>query len=173
MGLIEGKVAIVTGAGAGLGRAYARALAAEGATVVVNDIARAGEDGIRPADSAVAAIIENGGCAVADFSDVSTVTGGQALLDTALGAFGAVDILVNNAGILRDASLLKMEEGPVGCGYLADRFGIVGTADDFVARIDSLEQLGVRKIAFSGLMPDKLAFIKEFRDKVMPRVSPA
>jgi len=110
VGLIEGKVAIVTGAGAGLGRAYARALAAEGAAVVVNDIARAGEDGIRPADSAVADIIENGGRAVADFSDVSTVTGGQALLDTALGAFGAVDILVNNAGILRDASLLKMEE---------------------------------------------------------------
>ena len=54
--------------------------------------------------------------------------------------------------------------------YLADRFGIVGTADDFVSRIQALERLGVQNIAFSGLMPDKLAFIQEFRDKVMPRV---
>jgi NAD(P)-dependent dehydrogenase (short-subunit alcohol dehydrogenase family) len=111
MGLIEGKVAIVTGAGAGLGRAYALALAAEGAAVVVNDVARAGEDDIRPAAAVVAEIVALGGRAAANFSDVSSVAGGEDLLASAIDNFGRIDILVNNAGILRDASLLKMEEG--------------------------------------------------------------
>jgi len=110
MTLLDGKVAIVTGAGAGLGRSYALALAKEGASVVVNDVARAQEDELPPAERVAQEIIAAGGKAVANFSDVGSVEGGQSLLDDSLAAFGAVDILVNNAGILRDASLIKMEE---------------------------------------------------------------
>lgn len=103
MGLIEGKVAIVTGAGAGLGRSYAKALAAEGAALVVNDFsAEAAEDTVRE-------IVGTGGKAVTNVADVGDVAGGASLLQTALEAFGRVDILVNNAGILRDTSFVKMD----------------------------------------------------------------
>ena len=103
MGLIEGKVAIVTGAGAGLGRSYAKALAAEGAALVVNDFsAEAAEDTVRE-------IVGTGGKAVTKVADVGDVAGGASLLQTALEAFGRVDILVNNAGILRDTSFVKMD----------------------------------------------------------------
>lgn len=104
MALLDGKVAVVTGAGAGIGRAYARALAREGALVVVNDFSS------EAAEDAVKEIAHDGGRAVANVADVGTVEGGASLLATALEAFGRVDILVNNAGILRDASLVKMEE---------------------------------------------------------------
>jgi NAD(P)-dependent dehydrogenase (short-subunit alcohol dehydrogenase family) len=109
MGLLDGKVAVVTGAGAGLGQTYALALAREGAAVVVNDIA-AGDGDSRPAEQTVQSIIDEGGKAVANFDDISTVAGGQSLLATALDNFDGIDILVNNAGILRDSSLIKMEE---------------------------------------------------------------
>ncbi|KCZ94250.1 SDR family NAD(P)-dependent oxidoreductase [Hyphomonas johnsonii] len=104
MSLIDGKIAIVTGAGAGLGRSYALALAREGAAVVVNDFS--GD----AADETVKLIVDEGGRAIANVADVGTSKGGNALLQTALDGFGRVDILVNNAGILRDASLVKMEE---------------------------------------------------------------
>lgn len=104
MGLIDGKVAIITGAGAGLGRSYALALAREGAAVVVNDVSRDAAEGV------VSEITEAGGKAIANFADVGDVAGGKNLLDSALNAFSRIDILVNNAGILRDASLIKMEE---------------------------------------------------------------
>lgn len=110
MALLENKVAIITGSGAGIGRGYALALAREGASIVVNDLAQADASGIRPADEVVRAIEKGGGKAVANFEDIATTTGGESLLQTALSAFGRVDILVNNAGILRDASLTKMEE---------------------------------------------------------------
>lgn len=104
MGLIESKVAIVTGAGAGLGRSYAKALAAEGAMVVVNDFsAEAAEDAVRE-------IVGAGGKAVVNVADVGDIAGGASLLQTALKTFGRVDILVNNAGILRDTSFVKMDE---------------------------------------------------------------
>jgi NAD(P)-dependent dehydrogenase (short-subunit alcohol dehydrogenase family) len=109
MGLLDGKVAVVTGAGAGLGQTYALALAREGAAIVVNDIA-GGDGDSRPAEQTVQSIIDEGGKAVANFDDISTVAGGQSLLTTALDNFGGIDILVNNAGILRDSSLIKMEE---------------------------------------------------------------
>ncbi len=110
MGLLDGKVAAVTGAGGGLGRSYALALAREGAAVVVNDLA--GSDGShgRPAEETARLISEQGGRAAANFADISTVAGGQALLDTAVEQFDGIDILVNNAGILRDSSLVKMDE---------------------------------------------------------------
>ncbi len=110
MGLLDGKVAIVTGAGAGLGRAYALALAKEGAAVVVNDFARPDGAGIPAAETVAAEIAAAGGRAIANLADVGSVEGGASLLDSALSAFGSVDILVNNAGVLRDASLVKMEE---------------------------------------------------------------
>ncbi len=104
MGLIDGKVAIVTGAGGGLGRSYAQALAAEGAAVVVNDFS--GE----AAEETVELIVRAGGKAAVNIGDVGTIEGGASLLQSALDGFSRVDILVNNAGILRDATFAKMDE---------------------------------------------------------------
>lgn len=109
MALLNGKVALITGAGRGLGEAYAKLFAAEGAAVVINDVGR-DEAGRFTAEVAAEAIRASGGKAVAHTGDISTMAGGQSLLETALGNFGRADILINNAGILRDKSLLKMEE---------------------------------------------------------------
>lgn len=109
----DNRVAVVTGAGAGLGRVYALELAKRGAKVVVNDFggARDGSgDGTRgPADTLVEEIRKLGGEAVANYDNVATVAGGENIVKTALDAFGTVDILINNAGILGDKSFLKME----------------------------------------------------------------
>jgi NAD(P)-dependent dehydrogenase (short-subunit alcohol dehydrogenase family) len=104
MALLDGKVAVITGAGTGLGRSYARLLAEQGAALVVNDYALA------PAAEVVAQIQAHGGRAVAAIADVGGSSSGTTILKTAIEAFGQVDILVNNAGILRDKSLLKMTE---------------------------------------------------------------
>ncbi|MCJ8499483.1 SDR family NAD(P)-dependent oxidoreductase [Desulfatitalea alkaliphila] len=108
----DGRVAIVTGAGGGLGRAYALELARRGAKVVVNDLGGArdgsGDGAAAPADRVVAEIRAAGGEAVADHNSVATVEGGAAIVQTALEAFGTVDILINNAGILRDKSFVNM-----------------------------------------------------------------
>ncbi len=109
MALLEGKVAIITGAGRGLGEAYAKLLAREGAAIVVNDIGRNAEGGFI-AEEVVAAIREAGGKAVAHTQDISSPEAGRTLLAAALESFGRADILINNAGILRDKSLLKLEE---------------------------------------------------------------
>ena len=109
MALLDGKVALITGAGRGLGEAYARLFAAEGAAVVINDVGR-DEAGAYSAEAVAEGIRASGGRAVAHTDDISTVAGGKSLLETALKAFGRADILVNNAGILRDKSLLKLEE---------------------------------------------------------------
>lgn len=109
MALLDGKVVIITGAGRGLGAAYAHLLAAEGAAVVVNDLGR-DESGAFSAESVAAAIRAGGGRAAAHTQDISSVEGGQSLLATALEHFGRADILINNAGILRDKSFLKMSE---------------------------------------------------------------
>jgi len=107
------RVAIVTGAGAGLGRAYALELARRGARVVVNDLGGArdgsGKGSKNPADQVVEEIKRAGGEAVANYDNVATAEGGEGIVKTALEAFGRVDILINNAGILRDKSFLKME----------------------------------------------------------------
>jgi NAD(P)-dependent dehydrogenase (short-subunit alcohol dehydrogenase family) len=105
----DGKVAIVTGAGAGLGRAYAHLLAKRGAKVVVNDLggsvsgdAKATGSSSRPADVVVDEIKKAGGVAVANYDSVEN---GDKIVKTAVDAFGTVDIVINNAGILRDISM--------------------------------------------------------------------
>jgi NAD(P)-dependent dehydrogenase (short-subunit alcohol dehydrogenase family) len=110
---LTGKVAIVTGAGRGIGRAHALALADAGAKVVVNDLGAtlAGEGGdLSPAQQVVAEIDANGGEAVADGANVADFAQAERLVQTALDAFGRLDILVNNAGILRDRMLVNMTE---------------------------------------------------------------
>ncbi len=113
MGLLDGKVAIVTGGGNGLGEAYCKLFAAEGAKVVVNDLGGA-RDGTGassgPAQTVAAAILAAGGQAVANGDDVSTVEGGERICRAAIDAFGRVDILVNNAGILRDRTFANTSE---------------------------------------------------------------
>jgi 3-hydroxy-3-methylglutaryl CoA synthase/NAD(P)-dependent dehydrogenase (short-subunit alcohol dehydrogenase family) len=109
----DGQTAVITGAGGGLGRAYALELAGRGARVVVNDFGGARDGGGRgdssPADRVVEQIKKAGGEAVANYDNVATVEGGAAIINTAMKAFGTVDILINNAGILRDKSFTKME----------------------------------------------------------------
>ncbi len=105
----ENRVAIVTGAGEGIGREYALDLAKRGAQVVVNDIGH-GQDKSRTADRVVDEIKKAGGKAVASFDSVATMKGGQDIVDTAMDHFGRVDILINNAGILRDRTFMKMTE---------------------------------------------------------------
>ncbi|MGA0603354.1 SDR family oxidoreductase [Caulobacter sp. KR2-114] len=113
MGLLDGKVAIVTGGGNGLGEAYCKLFAQEGAAVVVNDLggARDGTGGsISAAQKVVDEIKAAGGKAVANGDDVSTMEGGQRIFQSAIDAFGRVDILVNNAGILRDKTFSNTSE---------------------------------------------------------------
>jgi NAD(P)-dependent dehydrogenase (short-subunit alcohol dehydrogenase family) len=113
MGLLDGKVAIVTGAGGGLGRCHALLFAKEGAAVVVNDLggARDGAGGGHSmADQVVKEIKAMGGQAVANYDSVATVEGGNNICKSAIDAFGKIDILVNNAGILRDMTLVKTDE---------------------------------------------------------------
>jgi NAD(P)-dependent dehydrogenase (short-subunit alcohol dehydrogenase family) len=113
MGLLDGKVAIVTGAGGGIGREHALALAKEGAAVVVNDLggARDGSGaGHSMADQVVDEVKAAGAEAVASYDSVSSMEGGEGILKTALDAFGKVDAIVNNAGILRDKSFANLTE---------------------------------------------------------------
>jgi NAD(P)-dependent dehydrogenase (short-subunit alcohol dehydrogenase family) len=110
---VQGKVVIVTGAGGGLGRAYARFLADNGALVVVNDLGGSRDgtgSGTSMADSVVEEIRSAGGRAVADYSSVVTAEGAQAIVATAIEHFGAVHGVVNNAGILRDAVFHKSSD---------------------------------------------------------------
>lgn len=107
----DGRVAVVTGAGRGLGRSYALLLAAHGAKVVVNDPGGSldgdGAD-VGPAHDVVREIVDAGGEAVASTDSVATPPGGQAIIDTALQRYGGIDILIHNAGIVRRASLAHM-----------------------------------------------------------------
>jgi NAD(P)-dependent dehydrogenase (short-subunit alcohol dehydrogenase family) len=129
-----GRVAIVTGAGGGLGREYACLLAARRAQVVVNDLGVTldGQGGTDTTARAVVAEIEaRGGTAVADTNSVATAEGGAALVQTALDAFGRVDIVVNNAGILRDQMFHKLSADlldPVLDVHLRGAFHVTGPA---------------------------------------------
>jgi len=108
----DGRVAVITGAGNGLGRSHAKFFASRGAKVVVNDLGGtvAGTGGSHAAaDAVVAEIRAAGGTAVANYDSVATEEGGRNIIKTALDAFGTVDILVNNAGNVRDKTLVKMD----------------------------------------------------------------
>ena len=109
----DDRVAVITGAGAGLGKAYALELAARGAKIVVNDLGGSrdgsGKGSASPADTVVDEIKALGGEAVANYDNVATPEGGENIVKTALDTFGRLDIVINNAGILRDKSFLKME----------------------------------------------------------------
>jgi NAD(P)-dependent dehydrogenase (short-subunit alcohol dehydrogenase family) len=113
MGLLDGKVAIITGAGGGIGRQHALLFAKEGAKVVVNDLGgdrHGGGKGGEMADAVVEEIKKAGGEAVANYDSVSTREGADGMLWAALNKFGKVDVLVNNAGVLRDKSFLNMSD---------------------------------------------------------------
>jgi NAD(P)-dependent dehydrogenase (short-subunit alcohol dehydrogenase family) len=113
MGLLDGKVVIITGAGGGIGRTHALAMAKEGAAIVVNDLggSRDGSgEGTAMAQQVADEIKAAGGEAVANYDNVATVDGGEGILKTAIDTFGKVDVLINNAGILRDKSFGKMTE---------------------------------------------------------------
>ena len=108
----DGRVAVITGAGGGLGKTYALELARRGAHVVVNDLGGAPDGSGRSssmADVTVKEITAAGGQAVANYDSVATPQGGLAIIKTALDSFGRVDIVINNAGILRDKSFVKLE----------------------------------------------------------------
>lgn len=108
----DGRVAVVTGAGRGIGRAHAHLLAERGAKVVVNDLGGTMEgDGsdVRPAQSVVDEIVASGGSAVADTNDVSTEAGARAIISSAVDGFGRIDVVVNNAGIIKWGGLPEVD----------------------------------------------------------------
>ena len=112
MSRLQDKVAIITGAGRGIGREICLYLASQGAKIVVNDLGgdRDGSGEGKIADQVVEEIIALGSEAVANYDSVGSVEGGQNIFETAIDTFGRADILVNNAGVLRDRTLYNMEE---------------------------------------------------------------
>jgi NAD(P)-dependent dehydrogenase (short-subunit alcohol dehydrogenase family) len=113
-GLCEGRVAVITGAGRGLGRAYALELAREGAAVVINDLDTAhndtGDSPVRSADQMVDQIVADGGQATANHDDVADWNAARRLVEQAVETYGRLDVVVNNAGILRDRTIVSMTE---------------------------------------------------------------
>ena len=113
MGILDNKIAVVTGSGQGIGRGIAKLMAKEGAKVVVNDLG-GGTDGrgasSETADKVVQEIIDEGGQAVANYDTVATPEGGEGIIKTATDSFGGLDILVNNAGILRDRMIYNQTD---------------------------------------------------------------
>src|ERR671913_12073 len=113
MNTLQGRVAIITGAGRGIGREHARLFAAEGAKVVVNDLGGSPEgtgSDATPAEEVVAEITAAGGQAIANHDDITDFDAAKRLVDSAVEAFGDLHVLVNNAGILRDRMLTNMTE---------------------------------------------------------------
>lgn len=130
-GSLNGRVALVTGGGRGIGRAHALLLAARGASVVVCDVGaeldgRGRDPGV--AEAVVAEIMAHGGAAVADGSDISTFAGGADAVQRALDAFGRIDIVVNNAGVADGADIEDVTEDVLGRIMAVNFYGSVGTA---------------------------------------------
>ena len=139
MGLLDGKVAVITGAGNGIGRAHAMGLAAEGAKVLVNDVGRklvGGEGGqgleqtvpdISVAQSVVDEIVARGGVAAADATDVSSVARAEGVVRAAVEAFGDLDILVNNAGTLHNTDVVDVDDARLDGDFSVNVHGTAGT----------------------------------------------
>lgn len=153
MGRLDDKVAVITGAGRGIGREIALAMAAEGARVVVNDLG-GNTDGTGTgmiADDVVAEIRARGGEAVSNTDSVAEVQSGQNLLRTALDAFGAMDILVNNAGILRDRTIFNMEEADWDLVQAVHLKGHYVCSRPFARYIRENNRTGCRIVNFSSV----------------------
>ena len=153
MGRLDDKVAVITGAGRGIGREIALAMAAEGARVVVNDLG-GNTDGTGTgmiADDVVAEIRARGGEAVSNTDSVTEVQSGQNLLRTALDAFGAMDILVNNAGILRDRTIFNMEEADWDLVQAVHLKGHYVCSRPFARYIRENNRTGCRIVNFSSV----------------------
>ena len=153
MARLDGKVAVVTGAGRGIGREIALMMAREGASIVVNDLGGAadGTGGGRIADEVAAEIEALGGRAVANTESVADVAGGESLLQTAQDAFGGMDILVNNAGILRDKSIFNMPEADWDAVIAVHLKGHYCCSRPFARYIRETGRTGCRIVNFSSV----------------------
>ena len=150
---LEDKVAVVTGAGRGIGKEIALLMASEGAKIVVNDLG-GNTDGTgtgKIADDVVAEIRAAGGEAASNTDSVAEVSGGEALVQTALDSFGGMDILVNNAGILRDRTIFKMEESDWDAVMAVHLKGHYCCTRPFANYIRSENRTGCRIINFSSV----------------------
>jgi len=153
MGRLDDKVAVITGAGRGIGRELALLMAREGAQIVVNDLG-ANTDGSgtgKVADDVVAEIRAMGGEAVANTDSVAEMATGDKLLQTALDAFGAMDVLVNNAGILRDKTIFNMEEADWDTVQAVHLKGHYVCSRPFARYIREHNRTGCRIINFSSV----------------------
>ena len=153
MGVLNNKVAIITGAGRGIGMETALLFAKEGAKVVVNDLG-ANPDGSGHeiiADEVVAEIKTQGGDAVANYDSVDSYEGGMNIFNTAMDAFGAVDIVINNAGILRDKTLFNMEESDWDAIMAVHLKGHFNCTQPFVRYIRETNRLNCRIINMSSV----------------------
>jgi NAD(P)-dependent dehydrogenase (short-subunit alcohol dehydrogenase family) len=150
---LEGKVAIVTGAGRGIGREVALDLARNGARVVVNDLGGAtdGTGSGRVACDVAAEIEALGGVAVANADSVASVTGGRRIVQLALDAFGGCDILVNNAGILRDKTIFSMSEEDWDAVITVHLKGYFCCTQPFARYVRATKRSGCRIINFSSV----------------------
>ena len=150
---LEDKIAVVTGAGRGIGKEIALMMASQGAKIVVNDLG-GNTDGTgtgKIADDVVAEIRAAGGEAVSNTDSVADVSGGEALVQTALDSFGGMDILVNNAGILRDRTIFKMEESDWDAVMAVHLKGHYCCTRPFANYIRSENRAGGRVINFSSV----------------------
>ena len=153
MPILKDKVAIITGAGRGIGKETALFLAKEGAKVLVNDLGAnpdgSGEEKI--ADEVVKEIIDLGGKAIANYESVDSFDGGQNIFNSALSEFGAVDILINNAGILRDKTLFNMEESDWDAIMAVHLKGHFNCTKPFVCYIRETNRLNCKIINMSSV----------------------
>ena len=153
MPILKDKVAIITGAGRGIGKETALFLAKEGAKVLVNDLG-ANPDGSgkeKIADEVVKEIIDLGGKAIANYESVDSFDGGQDIFNSALSEFGAVDILINNAGILRDKTLFNMEESDWDAIMAVHLKGHFNCTKPFVCYIRETNRLNCKIINMSSV----------------------